>query len=56
VKKAGFRADPNKGGFITSFITPINSKHRPRFTAFDAGLIIALIVGLLMVMRVLVAH
>jgi hypothetical protein len=56
MKKAIFRADPNKGGFITAFLSPVNSKTPPRFKAIDALLIIGLIVGLLVLMRVLVAR
>jgi len=56
VKKAVFRADPNKGGFITSFITPVHTKSPPRFTALDALWILSLFVGLIMTMRFLVAR
>jgi hypothetical protein len=56
VKKAVFRADPNKAGFITSFISPVNSKTPPRFTALDALWILSLFVGLIMTMRFLVAR
>jgi len=56
VKKAVFRADPNKGGFITSFITPVHTKSPPRFTALDALWILGLFVGLIMTMRFLVAR
>lgn len=56
VKKAVFRADPNKGGFVTSFITPVNIKRRPRFRPIDAMMMLALIVSLVMVMRLLVAR
>ena len=56
VKKAVFRADPNKAGFITSFISPVNTKTPPRFTALDALWILSLFVGLIMTMRFLVAR
>jgi hypothetical protein len=56
VKKAVFRTDPNKGGFITSFITPIHAKRRPSFTVLDAMMIMALVAGIIIGMRLLVAR
>jgi hypothetical protein len=56
MKKAIFRADPNKGGFITSFITPVNSKPAHRFNPMDAMLLMTLVVGLVMTMRFLLAR
>ena len=56
MKKAVFRADPNKGGFITSFITPVNSKPVHRFNPLDAMLFMTLVFGLVMAMRFLLAR
>jgi hypothetical protein len=56
MKKAVFRADPDRGGFITSFITPVNSKPVHRFTPIDAMLLTTLVFGLVMTMRFLLAR
>jgi hypothetical protein len=56
VKKAVFRAGPKQGGFITSFISPVNTKNPPRFTVLDALWIFSLFVGLIATMRFLVAR
>jgi hypothetical protein len=56
VKKAAFRADRYQSGFITSFISPIHTKPNARFTLGNAVTLGCLIVGLVLLMRVLVAH
>ena len=56
MKKAVYRADPERGGFITTMIAPLNRKRQFRFGVVDAVLVFALVIGAVGLMRLLVAH
>ena len=56
VKKVVYKADGRKGGFISSTLAPIAGKHQRRFGAFDAVMLVALVVATVLLMRLLVAR
>jgi len=55
MKKVIFQAEPNKG-FIASFITPVSAKAAAQFTMVDGLLMSSMTVGIMLVMRFLLAH
>jgi len=56
VKKAVFRAETGKNGFIRTTLTPSHCKNDPTFGWWDMLTLIALIGGGLALARVLMAH
>jgi hypothetical protein len=56
VKKAVFKTDPARGGFISASIAPISRKNQRRFGPFDAVMFVALIVATIALMRLLLAR
>jgi hypothetical protein len=55
MKKVFFQPDPKKG-FIASFIRPVSAKAVAPFTMFDGILMSSMTVGVMLVMRFLLAH
>jgi len=51
VKKAVFRAESGKGGFIRTMLAPVNDKREPRFSWFDLAMLLALIIGAVFLAR-----
>jgi hypothetical protein len=56
VKKAVFRAESGKNGFIRATLTPVNDKNPTKFGWWDMITLAALIAGGLALARVLMAH
>jgi len=56
VKKASFKAEPARNGFIRTTISPVHDDHEARFGWCDILMLVALIVGVVAVARVLLAH
>jgi hypothetical protein len=55
VKKAVYKTDGGRG-LISSSIAPISGKNQRKFGAFDAVMVVALIVCTVALMRLLVAR
>ena len=56
VKKAVYKADGSKGGFISATLAPLNQKAQRTFGTLEAIIITSLIVGTVGLMRFLLAH
>lgn len=56
MKRALFKLDAGKGGFIRTTLAPISERGVPRLGAMDVLMVLALVVGAVAVARVLVAH
>jgi hypothetical protein len=56
MKRALFRVDAGKGGFIRTTLSPVNEKSGPRLHVLDVVMVLALILGAVAVARVLVAR
>jgi hypothetical protein len=56
VRKAIFKADPNKGGFIRAMLAPVCHKQAARFGWTDMALLVAIVVSGFLVARFLLAH
>jgi len=56
VKKAVFKADPNRGGFIRSTLAPVNERRQPGFGVWDAIEVVLLVAALLLAMRFFLAR
>jgi hypothetical protein len=54
--KAIFKADYNRGGFITSTLAPCNRRHEHRFTVLNGLMLLALLFGLAAMARLIIAH
>jgi hypothetical protein len=56
VSRILFKADAGRSGFIKSTLAPIDSKNEARFGLFDVVLFMGLVVGVLAIVRLLLAH
>ncbi len=51
-----FKTDTSRSGFIRSTLAPIDSKKEARFGLLDIVLLVGLVLGVLALMRLLLAH
>ena len=56
MKRAAFKLDPSKGGWIRTTIAPLNDHHESKFGLFDAVMFFAVVTAVVGVARVLLAH
>jgi hypothetical protein len=56
MKRAAFKVDPSKGGWIRTTLAPLNDKHASRFGIADVLMFFALVAAVVGVARVLLAH
>jgi hypothetical protein len=56
MKRAVFRLDTGRGGWVRNTLAPINDKHETRFNLADATLFLTLLAVTVTVMRVFLAH
>ena len=56
MKRASFKVLPGKGGWIRTTISPINDRHSAAFGLGDVVMLGALVFGVVMVARLLIAH
>ncbi len=56
MKRALFRVDAGKGGFIRTTLSPINERTGPRLNVLDVVMVLALVLGAVAVARVFIAH
>jgi hypothetical protein len=54
VNRFRFKVDHAKGGFLRGTLAPVDRSHEPRFGVWDAIEVVALVVGVILVMRCLV--
>jgi hypothetical protein len=55
MKRAVFRVDPARGGWIRTSIAPLNNDQEARFSFIDVTMFLALVVGGVAVARFLLA-
>jgi hypothetical protein len=56
VSRIVYKTDAGRSGFIRSTLAPIDSKREARFGLFDIVLFMGSVVGVLAIMRLLLAH
>ena len=56
MKRAGFKAHPDRAGWIRTTLCPVNDKHRDTFRIVDIVMFTALVLGVFSVARLLIAH
>jgi hypothetical protein len=56
MKRAAFKLDSTRGGWIRTTLAPLNEKCRIRFGPWDMFMFLALITAVVAVARVLLAH
>ena len=56
VKRAAFKLDTGKGGWIRTTLAPLNDKRQARFGAVDMFMFLALVTTVVAVARVLIAR
>ena len=56
VKKAAFKVMRTGSGFIRTTLAPINSKRESKFGLWETFEVVALVAGITLVMRYLLAH
>ncbi len=56
MKRAVFRLDAARGGWLQTTIAPVRSKQQVRFGLFDALMFLALVAASVGVARLLLAH
>lgn len=56
MKRAGFKALPDKGGWIRTSIAPVNDRHSSSFGPVDVLMLGALVLGIIAVARLFLAH
>jgi hypothetical protein len=56
MKRAGFKLQPDRGGWLRTTLCPINDKHESTFGAMDVCMFAALVLGTLAIARLLIAH
>ncbi len=54
--KAVFKADANRGGFISSTVVPSSRSLEPQFGLVDGAMLIALVLGVVMIVRLVLAN
>ena len=54
--KVIYKADETRRGFISAMLAPVNCKREPRFGVRETLLVMALILGILALMRLLLAR
>jgi hypothetical protein len=56
VKKSAFKVVPSGSGFIRTTLAPINSKRDSKFGLWETFEVVALVGGITLIMRFLLAH
>jgi hypothetical protein len=56
VAKVIYKADESRRGFISAMLAPVNAKHEHRFGVRETLLVMALVIGVLALMRFLLAR
>lgn len=56
MKRAAFKLDPCRGGWIRTTIAPLNDKHEARFSKMDMVMLFMLVTAVVAVARLLLAH
>ena len=56
MKRAVFKLDHGRGGWIHTTIAPVNDRHEARFGKIDAVIFGALVFAVVAVARLLLAH
>ncbi len=56
MKRAAFKLDTGKGGWIRTTLAPLNDKHEARFGAVDMVMFLGLVGMVVAVARVLIAR
>ena len=54
--KVIYKADDSRRGFISGMLAPVNAKHEHRFGVRETVLVMALVAGVLALMRFLLAR
>lgn len=56
MKRAAFKVNPGRGGWLRTTIAPLNHKHESTFGLTDVLLLSSLVLATVAVARVLLAH
>ncbi len=56
MKHAGFKVQPDRGGWLRTTLCPINDKHESNFGLADILMFGALVCATIAIARVLIAH
>jgi len=56
MKRAAFKLQPSKGGWIRTTLAPVNDKTEARFGIVDTLMLMALVAAVIIIARFVLAH